>query len=108
MARTSPGASEDAVQSGGGTLAAATAGPWVALDGAFNIALWGAGWTGPVALECSFDGGTTVIACQYSDQSPIVFNTNGQVVAPAAVERSVVYRLNRGAGTGTLNWRLSR
>jgi hypothetical protein len=107
MAKRTTGGEDLRLQGGSGSLAATTAGDWVELDGAFNIFMSGT-WTGPVALECSPDGGTTAFACEYSDGSPVVFTSNGQLVAPDATEKGMLYRLNRGAGTGTLVWRLSR
>lgn len=107
MAVKASGGGDNAIQRGSGSLVAGTPGDWVELDGPFNLFLAGT-WTGPVALECSPDGGTTVYACEYSDQTPITFSTNGQVVASGAVERSMLYRLNRATGTGTTLWRMSR
>jgi hypothetical protein len=88
-------------------LAAAAPGQWTELDGPFNIVLSGM-WTGLVALECSFDGGTTAVPCMLADGQPVTFGGNGQHVASEAVEAGILYRLVRGAGTGTLNYRLSR
>jgi hypothetical protein len=107
MGRSLPANKDDAQEVGEGTLAAAASGAWVPLSGPFNILLWGT-WTGAVALEVSADGGTTAVSCQYADGSAVTFSANGHQVARGAVEASMVYRLTRGAGTGTLSWRLSR
>ena len=107
MAQETAGAVDQSSQRATGDLGAATAGPWVVLDGPFNILLTGI-WTGSVALEASFDGGTTVVPCMYNDGTAVTFSANGHWVAPFATERGMVYRLNRGAGTGTMTWRLSR
>lgn len=90
-----------------GSLAASASGAWCSLNGPFNILLAGS-WAGSVALEVSADGGTTVVPAQYADGSAVAFTANGHQVAASAVERGMLYRLTRGAGTGTLTWRLSR
>ena len=107
MAQSNAGDPDAASQRAAGTLTANAVTPWVALDGPFNAFLGGP-FTGPVALECSPDGGTTAFPCLFADGSPVVFTAPGHYRASEAGETNMNYRLNRGAGTGTATWRLSR
>lgn len=113
MGKREPTAVEEASQNYGSdlpgetTIAAGAAGPWCELRGPFNIFLGGA-FTGTVTLECSFDGGATAFTCRDRDGTAISFTVGGQYRASHAGEQGLLYRLNRGAGTEVMTWRMSR
>ena len=90
-----------------GTLNAVANGNSGAFLGAFNLALWGT-FVATLALQVSFDGGTTWIA-KVSEQTgqPITFTVPAamQIVEP---EPGVLYRVACTAYTsGAVGYRLS-
>jgi hypothetical protein len=73
----------------------------------FNLSIWGT-FVGTVALERSFDGGTTWLNCTKTDGTANSFTAAASVVCEEP-EPGVLYRLNCSAYTsGTINWRLSQ
>lgn len=90
-----------------GTLTALGSTPACALNGRFNLSIWGA-FSATVALERSFDGGATWINCSRSD------GTNNSLSAAYSgvideIESGVLYRLTcTGYTSGTVNWRMSQ
>jgi len=108
MAKRSSNANDEALEVLNGSFAATGTSAAKALWGDFNIALWGI-FVGTVAVERSFDGGTTFV--------PVARDTSGTAAsftAPTSLsisepEKGVLYRLNCSAYTsGTVNYRLSQ
>lgn len=83
--------------------------------GPFNLLLYGNGgpngaWVGTVALERSFDGGTTWITCGIGGTGEQAIWSTGTDVSVVAgeVEKGVLYRLHCSAYvSGTINYRMS-
>ncbi|NUB07020.1 hypothetical protein FW320_12650 [Azospirillum sp. Vi22] len=79
----------------------------MALRGKFNVSLWGT-FVATVALERSFDGGTTWLNCTRPDGTANAFTAPVSLVCDEP-ETGVLYRLNCSAFTsGTVNWRISQ
>ncbi len=73
----------------------------------FSFAIWGT-FVGTVALEKSFDGGTTWIAAS-SDMAGTPISLSSPIaVCAIEVELGILYRMNCTAFTsGTINYRIS-
>ncbi|HEX9446804.1 MAG TPA: hypothetical protein VF920_02455 [Dongiaceae bacterium] len=108
MGKRSSIANDEAVEVQTGSFSATGTSTARAIWSDFNIALWGT-FVGTVAVERSFDGGTTFL--------PVARDTSGTAAtftAPTSLsisepERGVLYRLNCTAYTsGTINYRLSQ
>lgn len=101
------GTVDQAARKTSGTFVATGAGAWMEARGNVNAALWGV-FVGTIALECSFDGGTTAIpVSRDSLGTPSSFTAPTRLVVQEG-ESGVLYRLNCTAFTsGTVNWRLS-
>lgn len=77
----------------------------VAINGKRNLTLYGT-WTGSVALERSFDGGTNWHNCTLPSGAANAYTGNVSV-ALEEPEPGVLYALNPAVLTGTLSYRLS-
>lgn len=88
-----------------GTLAASASTEWFALSSPFNILLWG-NLSGGIAVERRAPDGTAV-NCLMPDGTASSFSMAGAIAVPNVWERGAEYRLTRGAGAGTTNWRIS-
>ncbi len=103
----SPSGTDTANPLSSGSFAATGQSAPVVLYGDFNVSLWGA-FVGTVALERSFDGGTTWLPVSSAA------GTAASWTAPVSTtwtepEHNVAYRLNCTAYTsGTINYRLSQ
>jgi hypothetical protein len=90
-----------------GTFTGVATGASALLYRSFNLSIWGT-FVGTVALERSFDGGTTWLNCTKSDGTANSF-TSGVSLICEEPEPGVLYRLNCTAFTsGAINWRLSQ
>lgn len=79
------------------------------VTGADAAAVFGpAAWVGSVALQRSFDGGSTYVTCGLGPTGTAgVFTDNASIVA-VEPEKGVLYRINCTAYTsGTINYRIS-
>ena len=93
-----------------GSLTSTTAGASVSDlgPGSFNLSLWGT-FSATVALERSFDGGTTFLPLSVD-----AYGTAIALTAPCSLvvdepEAGVLYRVRASAYTsGTVSWRLSK
>jgi hypothetical protein len=108
MGKRNTTANEEAVEVLTGSFTATGTATPRALLGDFNIALWGT-FVGTVAVERSFDGGTTFIAVARDTSGTAATFTAATSLSISEPERSVLYRLNCTAFTsGTINYRLSQ
>jgi hypothetical protein len=90
-----------------GTLASASSSAWVRALGRMRFSLWGTFAGVRAVLECSFDGGTTVVPCTQLG-SVVEFNAPCSEVLEE-IEQDVLYRVTLLAiASGTVNWRISR
>lgn len=83
----------------------------VALSGPFNLTLFAGTYTGAVvALERSFDGGTTWVACTQMDGTPLTWSAPMSISPPNPCrEPWVFYRLSVTApGAISVPYRLSQ
>lgn len=92
--------------------AATNASPWVQLQGRFFMGAW-SGATPPVGavvqLQCSPDGGTTILNVSLPDGSDNAWNVPVTQFPEGHAEPDFVYRLYCSALTsGTVAWRLSQ
>jgi hypothetical protein len=93
-----------------GTFGATGQSASIALKGAFNLLLAGT-FVATVALERSFDGGSTWHNVARNDLSPNAFSAPISMTVPGdeSGEPDVLYRLNCTAYTsGTVTYRLSQ
>ena len=107
MGALSNGGTDLALQVATGTLGALDdVGAGVLLRGNFNVSVWGT-FVATVALERSFDGGTTWIRVTFSDGGILAYTAPASAVWSEA-EYGVMFRLRCTAYTsGTVHWRLS-
>jgi hypothetical protein len=90
-----------------GAFTAVASGASALVYRSFNLSIWGI-FVGTVALERSFDGGTTWLNCTKSDGTANSFTAPVSMVCEEP-EPSVLYRLNCSAFTsGTVNGHLSQ
>jgi hypothetical protein len=81
---------------------------WVNMDGPFNVTI-GAPGGATIALEKSFDGGTTAFPCARDTTGALATFTASCSLLWPEVETGVLYRLTMtGYVSGTIPYRLSR
>ena len=108
MGKRSTTANEEAVEVMTGSFAATGTSTPRGLWGDFNIAIWGT-FVGTVAVERSFDGGTTFIPVARDTSGTAASFTTPTSLSISEPERAVLYRLNCNAYTsGTISYRLSQ
>lgn len=108
MGKPSGGATDQATQVYTGSFTATGQSAGALIRGKFNLAIWGT-FTASVALERTFDGGTTWLNCSLDAAG----SPNALTVPVALIceepEPGVLYRLNCSSYTsGTVNWRISQ
>lgn len=108
MGKPNPGATDQATQVYAGAFTATGQSAGVLIRGKFNLALWGT-FVASLALERSFDGGTTWLNCSLDAAgSPNTLTVPVALIAEEP-EPGVLYRLNCSSHTsGTVNWRISQ
>lgn len=94
-----------------GAITSSTQSGWFAVDalnaaGFFNFALWGT-FSATVALEKSYDGGTTAIPVALDSAADAATYTAPGTVPIKECERGVLYRVNVTYSSGTVNYRFS-
>lgn len=106
MGKLSPTTPDLAQQVVTGTFTGTTASTSINVVGGFNVAVWGT-FSATVAVQKSFDGGTTFIPVLDDTQTPVAF-TQSSAFEFSEVELGVLYRLNCGTFvSGTVNYRMS-
>ena len=92
--------------------AAGQASPWVILQGRFFMGAWSgsiAAVGGQVVLECSPDGGTTILNASLPGGADNLWNVPVALYPEAHPETDFSYRLRCAALTsGRIGWRLSQ
>lgn len=108
MGQPAVGAADLAQQVVTGSIGALNAaGNSAQLLGLFNCAVWGT-FVGTVALQCSFDGGTTWIPAFNKQTGAAITFTGPAAMQKDECEPGVLYRVQMTAYTsGTANYRLS-
>jgi hypothetical protein len=108
MGKRSTTANDEAVEVLSGTFAATGTSTPKALWGDFNVVIWGS-FVGTIAVERSFDGGTTFVAVARDTSGTAATFTAATSLSISEPEKGVLYRLNCTAYTsGTANYRLSQ
>lgn len=108
MGKRSTAANDEALEVLGGTFAATGTSTAKALWGDFNVAIWGT-FAATVAVERSFDGGTTFVPVARDTSGTAASFTAATSLSISEPEKGVLYRLNCTAYTsGTVNYRLSQ
>ncbi|AWJ91415.1 hypothetical protein Sp245p_16345 (plasmid) [Azospirillum baldaniorum] len=106
MGKKHPTARDDAYAVGGAFTGIGSGGE-ATPRGKFNVSIWGA-FVATVALERSFDGGTTWLNCTRPDGTANAFTAPASLVCDEP-ETGVLYRLICSSYTsGTVNWRISQ
>lgn len=107
MGSLTSGGTDLALQVASGTLTGLDdAGESILLRGNFNVSVWGT-FVATVALERSFDGGSSWIRVTFSDGNAITYTAAASAVW-SEPEFGVSFRLRCSAYTsGSINWRLS-
>lgn len=107
MGSLTSGGDDLALQVASGTLTGLDdAGESILLRGNFNVSVWGT-FDATVALERSFDGGSSWIRVTFSDGNAITYTAAASAVW-SEPEFGVSFRLRCSAYTsGSINWRLS-
>lgn len=89
-----------------GTLVAGETSPWFDFNGPWNVTVWG-NFNSAVAVEYSYDGGSTAVPATNSNNAIVSFNNPISTVI-TQIEPGVLLRLRYPSGTGTVNYRVSR
>lgn len=105
MGQLSPSGPDLAQQVVSGDFTASGQSDPINVYGGFNVAVWGT-FSATVALEKSFDGGTTYVPVVTEGLGAVSF-TASAAFEYAEVELGVYYRLNCTFTSGTVNYRLS-
>lgn len=87
-----------------GTLAASASSAGYPIWFPFNILISGT-WSGQWWIDASDDNSAWYVCTQGG--APALFSSNGFFVAPNVFQKGLLYRVSRGAGTGTLAWKLA-